>query len=54
MKVLAYIVIALGLVGCVWAGVVGTATADSEHAGIGAIAVAIAAVGGLFGRLKLL
>jgi len=54
MKVFGWILAILGLAGCVWAAVVGTATAGSEHEGIGAIAIAIAGVGALFAGIRLI
>jgi hypothetical protein len=54
MKIFGWIIPILGLLGCIWAGVVGTLTAGSEHQGVGAIAIAIAAVGGLFAGIRLI
>ncbi len=51
MKALGYFLVTLGTLGCLWAGFVGTMTAAE---GAGAIAVAIAAVGGLLAGIWLL
>jgi hypothetical protein len=51
MKVFGWMVLIAGLLGCIWAGLLGTLGGETN--GIGAIGVAIAAVGGVFAGIKL-
>ena len=52
MKVFGWIVLVLGLLGCIWAGIVGSATAG-DH-GANAVAVGLGALGGIYAGLKLI
>jgi hypothetical protein len=52
MKTLGWIALIVGLLGCIWAGVIGTV--DGESHGIAAIGVAIAAFAAVLAGVKLI
>ncbi|HLH75588.1 MAG TPA: hypothetical protein VKV28_02160 [Candidatus Binataceae bacterium] len=54
MKVFGWIALIVGLLGCIWAGFVGSITAGEENSGANAIGIAIAALGGVYAGVKLI
>jgi hypothetical protein len=54
MKLFGWVVLILGLLGCIFAGFVGAATLGQESSGLQSIGIAIAALGGVHAGLTLI
>jgi hypothetical protein len=54
MKAFGWTVLTVGLLGCIWAGFVGSMSLGNENTGFNVIGIAIAAVGVVYAGVKLI